>query len=111
MKLIINTIEALRLGGVVRLTIYSNGILKVRKVGRLKILKSAIAIAIYLILAMAAPSPANILDTSNIKLFASVKKYEFGNFIRQSEVAFGFEVGGCATRNQNKMAKKTGSKP
>jgi hypothetical protein len=105
--------EAARLGGVGRSTLYSvsKGILKVHKVGRLIIPKHAIAI--YLVLAIGTPSPANILDTINLKVLASVKKYEFRGFIHQTEIGLEFELGlgGCATRNQNKMAEEEGFEP
>jgi hypothetical protein len=105
--------EAARLGGVGRSTLYSvsKGILKVHKVGRLIIPKHAIAI--YLVLAIGTPSPANILDTINLKVLASVKEYEFRGFIHQTEIGLEFELGlgGCATPHKTKWRKKRDSNP
>jgi hypothetical protein len=106
--------EAARLGGIRSSTIYakiSRDNLKVRKVGRLKIFKYAFAI--YLLSGIEASSPTNLTDKVDFKLLASVKKYELGNFIRQSEIGLGFELGlgGCVTTHQNKMAEEEGFEP
>jgi hypothetical protein len=63
--------------------------LGIGKVRRMKFTKYTIAV--YFISMIIAPSPANIIDKINIRLFASAKNYEFGCFIHQNEIAWEFE--------------------
>jgi excisionase family DNA binding protein len=114
MELAISIIEAAKRAGVGRSTIYaeiSKGNLKVRRVGRFKVLKYATAI--YFLLGIGVPGTINLTDWCDFKFLASVKKYEFRGFIHQTEIGLEFELGlgGCATRNQNKMAEEEGFEP
>jgi hypothetical protein len=65
--------------------------LGIGKVRRMKITKYTIAI--YFISMIIGPSPANIIDRINIRLFVSAINYEFGCFIRQNEIAWEFDFG------------------
>jgi excisionase family DNA binding protein len=114
MELAISIIEAAKRAGVGRSTIYaeiSKGNLKVRRVGRFKVLKYATAI--YFLLGIGVPGTINLTDWCDFKFLASVKKYEFRGFIHQTEIGLEFELGlgGCATPHKTKWRKKRDSNP